>query len=322
MESGLYSVLLVALLSLSASQITRVSGRAQRGVMAGFGAHQTQRILGGKPAGNASRTDGKPASNWPWIAMVIARARFVWGEPVCAGSLINARHVLTAAHCLATHVIKRDTLQVRLGEFNYLTFIEGKSIDYNVTSIIEHPQHMPNASNHDLALLRLSEDAQFSPGICTIPLPSGPTGDLAGRTVSVAGWGVTSNDDSSATFVLQEVDIIGVSEKTCYEQYLKKYPTLDTSNNFPGGFMVETKICAAAKENYKGPCRGDSGAPLLERGRFQLAGLVHGGFDCRFHIVPVLFTRVSAYLPWIQSNINVAGISNKTQHCKDPFADK
>ena len=62
------------------------------------------------------------------------------------------------------------------------------------------------------------------------------------------------------SFVLQEVDVSAVSEKICYRKYLKRFPTLDTANNFPGGFMVQTKLCVGTKLGGKGACKVSQGS--------------------------------------------------------------
>ena len=56
----------------------------------------------------------------------------------------------------------------------------------------------------------------------------------------------------------------------------------------------------------------------MEYGKFRVVGvfvLISG--TCAFDNAPAVYTRVSAYLDWIQKTANIPGV--KTQHCQNTF---
>ncbi|BFZ10845.1 hypothetical protein BsWGS_13884 [Bradybaena similaris] len=127
-----------------------------------------KRIVGGMIAALES---------WPWLVGF----RSLLGSHVCSGAIIAQRWVITAAHCFK-HISSPSLWRVRIGDHNLLAQEIGER-EINVQRIILNPgyrawQHrMANQTlraryEHDIALVRLSEDSLTEP-IC---LPS-PTDD-------------------------------------------------------------------------------------------------------------------------------------------------
>uniref|UniRef100_A0A5S6Q5Q7 Peptidase S1 domain-containing protein n=1 Tax=Trichuris muris TaxID=70415 RepID=A0A5S6Q5Q7_TRIMR len=63
-------------------------------------------------------------------------------------------------------------------------------------------------------------------------------------------------------------------------------------------------FCAGSKTENIGICLGDSGGPLVcdDGDKFTLYGVVSftDGFLCSDIYHPAVFTKVSAYLPWLK----------------------
>ncbi|KAK9506529.1 hypothetical protein O3M35_008451 [Rhynocoris fuscipes] len=64
-------------------------------------------------------------------------------------------------------------------------------------------------------------------------------------------------------------------------------------------------VCAGEKEGGKDACSGDSGGPLVIRQdkrclKTQI-GITSFGRDCGLPNMPGIYTRVSYYIPWIES---------------------
>ena len=85
------------------------------------------------------------------------RAKPLW---LCGGSLISARHVLTAGHCVWN---RKDLQLVRLGELELENDFEGATpIDVRIDKITIHPEYSSTEYTNDIAVLRLVEDVRFT----------------------------------------------------------------------------------------------------------------------------------------------------------------
>ncbi|CAF5164927.1 unnamed protein product, partial [Rotaria magnacalcarata] len=64
---------------------------------------------------------------------------------------------------------------------------------------------------------------------------------------------------------------------------------------------VEKQFCAGAYE--KGPCRGDSGGPILQwKGTYwEQVGITSYGGGCHHSDPLSIFTRLTYYFDWIES---------------------
>ena len=150
-----------------------------------------------------------------------------------------------------------------------------------------HPgyEHFPGYEN-DIALLKLSEKAEFSP-IC-LPHPSERYENDNEKGV-VAGWGKTTSSEVSDVIKKATLDIL--TNEEC------KKTTLDKITN---------KILCAHKAGY-GSCSGDSGGPLICQpiDQHEVCGVVSLAPElCGNPVLPGIYTRVSEYLDWIRDIID------------------
>lgn len=252
--------------------------------------------------------NGKIASigQFPWMALLgyrsSANVTFL-----CGGTLINDRYVLTAAHCIRS---QNRPVVVRLGEFNLTEPVDcdhnkvcaPPPLDIAVEGIVSHAEFNIRNIKHDIALVRLSrsviEYTDFVRPIC-LPVGLNVTDD---KKFKIAGWGKTDFRDAGGSPVLQFTDVNGVGHEECNELQPPELQPLD-----PG------QLCAGGDKG-KDACKGDSGGPLMvtlvnedlggSTVTYQI-GVVSYGPDspCGTAPLPSIYTRVSAYVPWILDTI-------------------
>ncbi|KQS38389.1 uncharacterized protein Dere_GG12275, isoform B [Drosophila erecta] len=262
------------------------------------------RIVGGKETGKRE---------FPWMALIeYTKPGNVKGHH-CGGSLINNRYVLTAAHCVSAIPTDWQLTGVRLGEWDASTNPDctvGKNglrdcnepyVDYPVVERIPHPQYPGNSRDqlNDIALLRLRDEVQYSDFISPVCLPtlaSHHNNIFLDRKVVVAGWGRTETNFTSNIKLKAELNPVPTSD--CNQRYASQRRTLTTK-----------QMCAGGVEGVDS-CRGDSGGPLLLEdysngfSNFYIAGVVsYGPTPCGLKGWPGVYTRVEAYLDWIENNV-------------------
>ncbi|KAI4489963.1 hypothetical protein M0804_004145 [Polistes exclamans] len=241
------------------------------------GNQDQERILGGK--------DADPGE-WPWIA-----ALFNAGRQFCGGSLVDEKHVLTAAHCVV-NMNSWDVarLTVHLGDYNIKTNSEIRHVERRVKRVVRHRNFNSRTLYNDVAILTMSEPVEFTEQIRPICLPSGSK-LYTGMTATVIGWG-SLRESGPQPAILQEVSIPVWSNKDCKFKY---------GSAAPGG-IVDSFLCAgkAARDS----CSGDSGGPLMVNdGRWTQIGIVSWGIGCGKGQYPGVYTRITHFLPWIYKNL-------------------
>ncbi|XP_062549192.1 CLIP domain-containing serine protease B4-like [Armigeres subalbatus] len=263
------------------------------------GVQYDDRIVGGERTGIAT---------YPWIARIQHVDQRNNSAFHCAGSLINQRYVLTAAHCLAGVPRGWTITAVRLGEWDIETnpdcddkecYDEVQDIDVEKLIVHENFVNQRTEVHNDIGLLRLVSPARYSETVSPICLPldrrfeNHPT---YGAKLFVTGWGQTEADFGSR--FKMHVSVPRVTLQQCRRKY-------------PAANIDERQICAGGQPG-KDSCKGDSGGPLMEivsstghqaQPAFYMMGVVSYGKECGLENVPGVYTKVNRFADWILSHI-------------------
>jgi len=231
---------------------------------------------------------------YPWQVALLKKEQYD-NVYVCGGSLIDASHILTAAHCIKQY--RPEELRIRLGEWDVNNDSEFfPNIELDVLSINIHPEFYSGNLYNDIAIIKLDGFVDFerNPHISPVCLPDAFQ-NFAGKRCYVSGWGKDAfGGQGKYQNVLKEVDVPVLSHFDCERKLKRTRLGID--------FVLHPGFVCAGGEEGKDACKGDGGGPLVcdVGGVWQLAGIVSWGVGCGERDVPGVYTKVGHYHTWVQ----------------------
>ncbi|KAJ0170077.1 hypothetical protein K1T71_014683 [Dendrolimus kikuchii] len=242
-------------------------------------------LAGGR---NAKRDDH------PHMALLGYGADLESVEWSCGGSVISEKFVLTAAHCVS---------ESRFGNVTYVAVGILKRSDpsevwqhHKVKRIIPYPEYNSSFVYHDIALLEIEGEFNFSKTVQPACLDTDDM--ISTREVEAIGWGELGHRKGLAD-TLQVVNLEEFSTEECVDQYPR-----GERNRLINGFDDVIQMCYGSHNDSKDTCKGDSGGPLQrlinKHHQYEVIGVTSSGSKCGIKGGAGLYTRVEPYIKWIE----------------------
>lgn len=241
---------------------------------------------------------------WPWMVAIYLN------KPTglsfnCGGTLISSNAVISAAHCINTSTKNYQPHEVLLwlGRYSLIDWSEEGAISSNIQRIVIHSDYKRQRESYDadIAILIMEKHVTYSEYIRPACLWSETTSiqSIEGLKGTVVGWG-KDGTDKVVSNIPKKINLPIVNSITCVQ----------TSESLFKAVSNRT-FCAGTLEG-DGPCHGDSGGglTLYRNNRWILRGIVSAGLSdansgaCKL-MDYVVFTDVSLFRTWIQSNIDL-----------------
>ncbi|MFS8038938.1 serine protease [Xanthobacter sp. AM11] len=292
-----------------------------------------EKIVGG--------TQAAPGS-YPFQAAIIRVAttngKVTGVSPVCGGTVLTSRWILSAAHCFVEGaggkvegLRSTKNLLVHVGNTSLLA--EDDERDWiPIKRIIAHPKYVTGTNVNDIALVELERAPKRGVKVQQVTVVTRQTeaSDLPEQAeLRIIGWGTTAEGGRPSPDLL-ETRLTAVDRNRCnrvltsalvgspdarraledlsYVFNLTPAARKTLEQQLPqiGGVVTPQMFCAGAAVDGVDTCQGDSGGPILSQkgdGPLVQVGIVSFGLGCGHAEFPGVYTRLALYIDWIKASI-------------------
>eukprot|EP00562_Extubocellulus_spinifer_P029964 CAMPEP_0178720184 /NCGR_PEP_ID=MMETSP0699-20121125/23571_1 /TAXON_ID=265572 /ORGANISM="Extubocellulus spinifer, Strain CCMP396" /LENGTH=560 /DNA_ID=CAMNT_0020370567 /DNA_START=117 /DNA_END=1801 /DNA_ORIENTATION=- len=250
------------------------------------------RIVGGKAVGDVSK--------YPF-SVSLHREGLHW----CGGVLVGPQVIQTAGHCCNSQGRKgadEVIMQTIHKNGDDATSTIGIRREIMPEKCVTHNGYVERGYLFDVCLCPF-EDDPVDPAVLApievnadnnFPLDKSLNpaiqGTVSKQDFTVMGWGSLDEAGKSTEWKM-EVDVAYVDQATCLRA-------------FNGRYVMSDMFCAISPG--QDACQGDSGGPLVHKrsdGTHLLVGTVSWGYGCADPHYPGVYSRCSAYFPWLKDTI-------------------
>jgi len=206
----------------------------------------------------------------------------------CAGSIIHSNWVLSAGHCITA--FPTNGISTVVAGLHDLTVFQGVEQIRHITfsNTWTHEDFDGFEGPHDIGLLLFQTPFTFNYFVNLIALPAPDT--IPSGVGTIHGWGSTSYGFFPIfPNILQTANLVIVPVQACQNDW-----------SFTGN-ITETHVCAGS--TAASACMLDDGGALVQN-NVAIAFVSWGNIPCGLNDRPAVFTRVSAYISWINNIMN------------------